>query len=86
MCFHTRSDVPAAAVESVVYVLLMLVSDRLYALVQPGVYWKVLLPFHLLGWTAQFIGHFVFEGRRPALFDNLLQVQCVRWVNGLEWP
>jgi uncharacterized membrane protein YGL010W len=25
------------------------------------------------GWTLQFVGH-VFEGRRPAFFDNVLQV------------
>ncbi len=27
----------------------------------------------LLGWGTQFYGHYVFEGRRPALFDNLKQ-------------
>jgi uncharacterized membrane protein YGL010W len=27
----------------------------------------------VLAWTAQFIGHGVYEGRSPALFDNLLQ-------------
>lgn len=28
---------------------------------------------HALGWILQFIGHGVFEGRKPALLDNLLQ-------------
>ena len=28
---------------------------------------------NILGWVAQFVGHGVFEGRKPALFDNLLQ-------------
>ncbi|KAH8830650.1 hypothetical protein DL96DRAFT_961306 [Flagelloscypha sp. PMI_526] len=28
--------------------------------------------FHALSWIAQFIGHGVFEGRAPALLDNLL--------------
>ena len=28
---------------------------------------------HVIGWIAQFIGHGVFEGRKPALMDNLLQ-------------
>lgn len=27
----------------------------------------------LFSWIAQFIGHGAFEGRAPALFDNLLQ-------------
>src|SRR5688500_13658874 len=29
--------------------------------------------FFILGWVIQFIGHW-FEGKRPALFDNILQV------------
>lgn len=28
---------------------------------------------HAVGWICQFIGHGVFEGRKPALLDNLLQ-------------
>lgn len=27
----------------------------------------------IVAWIAQFIGHGVYEGRAPALFDNLLQ-------------
>lgn len=27
----------------------------------------------IVSWIAQFIGHGVFEGRAPALFDNLVQ-------------
>ena len=44
---------------------------------------------HVIGWIAQFIGHGVFEGRKPALMDNLLQGKTSRdwhktWY-GLEW-
>jgi len=28
---------------------------------------------HVVAWIAQFIGHGVYEGRAPALLDNLLQ-------------
>jgi 2-hydroxy fatty acid dioxygenase len=28
---------------------------------------------HLASWIAQFIGHGIFEGRVPALLDNLVQ-------------
>ncbi|PVG03697.1 DUF962-domain-containing protein [Serendipita vermifera] len=28
--------------------------------------------FHVIAWIAQFTGHYVFEGRAPALFDDLL--------------
>jgi 2-hydroxy fatty acid dioxygenase len=35
--------------------------------------WKVALVVHIGCWIAQFLGHGVFEGRSPALFDNLFQ-------------
>ncbi|XP_074316955.1 2-hydroxy-palmitic acid dioxygenase MPO1-like [Silene latifolia] len=35
--------------------------------------WKVVLAAQLICWTAQFLGHGVFEKRAPALLDNLLQ-------------
>ena len=34
-------------------------------------YWC--LGIHVMSWIAQFIGHGVFEGRAPALMDNLVQ-------------
>ncbi|KAI9882924.1 MAG: hypothetical protein M1823_005326 [Watsoniomyces obsoletus] len=34
-------------------------------------YWA--LGLHLVCWVAQFVGHGVFEGRAPALLDNLVQ-------------
>jgi len=38
------------------------------------------LPFalavHFNGWAWQFFGHFKFEGRAPALFENLTQGEC----------
>ena len=33
---------------------------------------KILVIIHLLAWLTQFIGHGAFEGRKPALMDNLL--------------
>ena len=35
--------------------------------------WKYALGAHIVGWVAQFIGHGVFEGRAPALFDSLFE-------------
>lgn len=35
--------------------------------------WMVLVGIHVVSWIAQFIGHGKFEGRRPALFDSLMQ-------------
>lgn len=35
--------------------------------------WSVFLTGQALGWSAQIIGHHYYEGRKPALIDNLLQ-------------
>jgi len=35
--------------------------------------WKVALAVHVTGWILQFIGHYVFEGRAPALLDSIDQ-------------
>lgn len=35
--------------------------------------WLLIAACFIGGWLIQFIGH-IFEGRRPALFDNLLQI------------
>lgn len=34
-------------------------------------YWA--LGLHIFSWLAQFVGHGIFEGRAPALLDNLVQ-------------
>lgn len=34
-------------------------------------YWAIC--FHVGSWLAQFVGHGAFEGRAPALLDNLVQ-------------
>lgn len=33
----------------------------------------IALGIHIFSWIAQFVGHGVFEGRAPALLDNLVQ-------------
>jgi len=35
--------------------------------------WQVAAVLHVLCWIAQFVGHGAFEGRAPALLDNLMQ-------------
>ena len=58
---------------------------------EENAFWMI-FSAHVIGWVAQFIGHGVFEGRKPALMDNLLQgksQQLTRpgmiWL-GLNWP
>jgi 2-hydroxy fatty acid dioxygenase len=50
-------------------------------------YWA--LGVHVASWIAQFVGHGVFEGRAPALLDNLVQAVFLAplfvWLEVLFW-
>ena len=37
-------------------------------------HFTVMLILHLAAWIAQFVGHGVYEGRAPALLDNMLLI------------
>ncbi|KAH7414855.1 hypothetical protein KP509_14G014200 [Ceratopteris richardii] len=39
--------------------------------------WKVVLISQIVCWTSQVLGHSIFEGRSPALLDNLFQALIV---------
>ena len=39
----------------------------------PKMTFQAALVVHVVCWIAQFVGHGAFEGRAPALFDNLVQ-------------
>ncbi|KOS20169.1 putative endoplasmic reticulum membrane protein [Escovopsis weberi] len=39
----------------------------------PELVFQVALGIHLVSWIFQFLGHGAFEGRAPALLDNLIQ-------------
>jgi uncharacterized membrane protein YGL010W len=36
--------------------------------------WSIAVALFAVGWAFQIVGHAVFERRRPALFDNLVQM------------
>ncbi|EFA75869.1 hypothetical protein PPL_10441 [Heterostelium album PN500] len=42
------------------------------------------LGVHIVSWVLQFVGHGVFEGRRPALVDNIFQVFIAPFFVTLE--
>ncbi len=42
---------------------------------RPDAFNKALL-IHVSSWIAQFAGHFLAEGRSPALLDNLVGGEC----------
>jgi uncharacterized membrane protein YGL010W len=51
----------------------MVIGAELFVLSFPEDYLKYSLIIHVTSWVSQFIGHGIFEKRRPALMDNLAQ-------------
>ncbi|KAF5097128.1 hypothetical protein D0Z03_001474 [Geotrichum reessii] len=66
--FYTLLDVKFGLPSLVVLVTATLKLTTLQG-AGDGVAWLLFV----VGWVVQFIGHGVFEGRAPALFDNLVQ-------------
>jgi uncharacterized membrane protein YGL010W len=77
----------AAVVWGGLYVLLEPVAGTLLAAIclattafgnsmraeRPGPTNQIAIAVHVVSWLLQFVGHGVFEGRAPAIFDNLVQ-------------
>ena len=59
------------AVELISFLIL---SVHLYGTLNRTTYFFVIALTQLVGWGTQFAGHGIWEGRRPALVDNGLQV------------
>jgi len=51
---------------------------------------SILTTVHIISWIAQFIGHGLIEGRKPALLDNLYQSVVLApffvWFEGVLFP
>ncbi|MBL4837414.1 MAG: DUF962 domain-containing protein [Kordiimonadaceae bacterium] len=57
---------------ALIYGLLLFYAEQIGRLEMPLV-WQAFGVFFVGGWAIQFTGHF-YEGRKPALFDNILQI------------
>jgi uncharacterized membrane protein YGL010W len=70
--YYLALDVPLGLGMLVVFGLLLWAGERIAALgtAQAGIWFAVLF---VGGWALQLLGH-LFEGRRPALVDNLWQI------------
>ena len=72
LVYYFILDVPLALAMLVVTGVLVFVGDRIAGLgTAPGWIWFAIL--FVGGWILQLVGH-VFEGRKPALADNLFQI------------
>lgn len=52
---------------------MLYISIYLQNNVSRSTYYFIAAVSQLLGWGTQFLGHGIFEGRRPALVDNMFQ-------------
>lgn len=72
LLYYLRLDVPLGLAMCLVFGGLLYAAEAIVALpVKAGFAWFFL--FFAGGWVVQLVGH-VFEGRKPALVDNLFQI------------
>ena len=72
LVYYLLLDMPLGVAMVAVFGALLFAAEIIAALpIQEGVAWFLLL--FAGGWVIQLIGH-VFEGRKPALADNLFQI------------
>jgi uncharacterized membrane protein YGL010W len=72
LAYYFVLDVPLALAMTVVVAVLIALAERIAA--QPAAQaWSWFAALFVGGWVLQLVGH-AFEGRRPALVDNLLQI------------
>ena len=72
IAYYLMLDVPLALAMLVVFGALAWIAERI-AMMGPVVGWSWFAVLFVGGWILQLVGH-VFEGRKPALADNLFQI------------
>ena len=72
VAYYFVLDVPLALAMLVVFGALAWIGERI-AMLGPLAGWSWFAVLFIGGWVLQLVGH-VFEGRRPALTDNLFQI------------
>nr|XP_043624931.1 2-hydroxy-palmitic acid dioxygenase mpo1-like isoform X1 [Erigeron canadensis] len=71
--FYVCFDYKVGSLAALLCIFCWISSSVLASVLGFQLAWKVVLVVQLVSWIAQFIGHGVFEGRAPALLDNILQ-------------
>lgn len=73
LAYYLRLDVPLAIATAVVFGVLLAVAHTLGAMWSMHGEWIAFAALFVGGWILQLVGH-AFEGRKPALADNLFQI------------
>ncbi|OMO82496.1 hypothetical protein COLO4_22936 [Corchorus olitorius] len=71
--FYVCLDVKAGTLAALLCWVCWIGSSFLATRLGFSLAWKIVLVVQIVCWAGQFIGHGVFEGRAPALLDNLVQ-------------
>ncbi|MED6161591.1 hypothetical protein PIB30_062290 [Stylosanthes scabra] len=71
--YYVILDPKAGSLAALICALCWVVASFVARQLGLSLAWKVVLVVQVVSWSAQFIGHGVFEKRAPALFDNLVQ-------------
>ncbi|KAI5300738.1 hypothetical protein KEM56_002230 [Ascosphaera pollenicola] len=66
-------DLEAGSMLAMIVMGLAALAHQLTATLGARVAFRGSLAVHVVAWIAQFVGHGVYEGRAPALLDNLMQ-------------
>lgn len=72
MAFWIASNVPLGLTTTIVYLPLIFIADAVAGL-DRTTGWIIFAIFFVGGWIIQLVGH-AFEGRKPALVDNIVQI------------
>ncbi len=73
LAYYFRLDVPLALASTAVFAVLLALAHGLDSALSPAGAHLACGALFIGGWALQLLGHY-FEGRRPALADNLFQV------------
>jgi uncharacterized membrane protein YGL010W len=73
LAYYFALDVPLALATTIAFGMLLGIAHQLDAVLSASQGWTAFAVLFVGGWIAQLIGHY-FEGRKPALVDNLFQI------------
>ncbi|KAK4522413.1 hypothetical protein GAYE_HTGSCF06PCTG21G0300 [Galdieria yellowstonensis] len=73
ICYYEILNAKAGVPASILVAALLLLANLFVRSVPTQKAILLALLLNVTGWAAQFVGHGVFEKRRPALLDNLIQ-------------
>lgn len=72
LLFYVLSAPLVGVIAAFIYGVFLFLAEILSLMESPAA-WQSFLALFVVGWIIQFTGH-IFEKRKPALFDNLLQI------------